>query len=99
MFLIDKGKIAIETIGFKGGIPQLGVNRFEGIIGRDSTIQLITQICKWCPDKIRDYPKNGVRSIETYKYRFYQTDNKPDTSNLWIKRTRWYKKGRNKSQK
>ena len=97
VFQIDNRKIVIETIGFKGGIPQIGVNRFEGTIGSDSTIQLLTQICEWCPDKFANYPKNGVRSTGTSRYRFYPTDNLPDPNRHWVMKTRWYKKGRKKS--
>lgn len=96
IFLIEDGKIAIEVIGYKGGVPQLSTLRYEGLV-KDSTIQLTRQICHWCPDKEDDYPKNGVRAIDL-TYRFYQTDVKPDSSDIWLKKTRWYQKGRYKSE-
>jgi hypothetical protein len=91
-FTVKNDTLIIEFITWRGGFPQQGSNRFEGIMGNDSTFILNRQICRWCPIRIDGFRDNGVRSMRDIQYRFYPTDIRPDSSRLWIKKTRWYRK-------
>jgi hypothetical protein len=86
-FTVKNDTLIIEFLTYRGGIPQLGWNRFEGIINKDSTIELTKQICRWCPIRVEEFPDNGVRSLRDIKYGFYKTDIRPDSSKFWIKKT------------
>ncbi|HEY0740460.1 MAG TPA: hypothetical protein VGD40_03325 [Chryseosolibacter sp.] len=91
-FTVKNDTLVIEFITYRGGIPQRGSNRFEGILTEDSSIVLTQQICRWCHIRVEDFPDNGIKSLDNIRYRFYKTDIRPDSNKFWIKQARWYKR-------
>lgn len=65
--------------------------RFEGTVKDDSTILLTKEICRWCIQHVRGYPKSGIKSLNE-EYKFYPTSIKPDSSKIWFKNSKWYSK-------
>ena len=55
----------------------------------NSSIKFVSSFCNWCP-------KNGNNDslvlIPNPEYNFLPLTNKPDSSKLWFKKTKWYKK-------
>ncbi len=92
-FLIRENKIQIEVFAISpGDFFTKNTIKFEGQLKNDSTILLTKEICNWCIHHVREYPKTGIKDIKE-EYKFYSTSIKPDSSKIWFKNTKWYKRG------
>ena len=73
----------------------------RGVITNDYTIMLVEKQCGWCQSMSPTiYNENAVKKFTPpVEYKFYPTDFKPDSSQAWFLKKRWYKKGLHESRK
>lgn len=56
---------------------------------KNNSIKLISTFCEWCSTGEK---KNLAADITREEYKFLPLTNKPDSSKLWFKKAKWYKK-------
>jgi len=69
------------------------INSLElhGTVKNDSSIVLTNGICNWCPNTFLNYKEGGTVDFDSVEYRYYKTKIRPDSSNIWFKKKKWYK--------
>jgi hypothetical protein len=70
------------------------VNALElrGTIVNDSSIVLTKGYCEWCLGTYLNYNKDGTVEFDQVEYRFYKTNIRPDSLDMWFKKKKWYKR-------
>jgi hypothetical protein len=75
-----------------GGFIAYNTIELVGKIKNDTTVSLIKGNCDWCASSWLRYNGNGTADFSNVEYVLHKTDIFPDTTDIWFKRKRWYKK-------
>jgi hypothetical protein len=64
-----------------------------GLVGGTSEVSIILERCDWCKGKYLQYENSSlIKYSPPRQYLRIETDFKPDSSYVWFKRKKWYKK-------
>ncbi len=78
-----------ESTGQRGMYSE-NVVEYRFIFNKKSdSIRLISSFCEWCS---KDRKKKMAMEIPEERYNFLPLTIKPDSSKIWFKRTKWYRK-------